>query len=308
MCTSGVAHPDTSLTAKTQRRSSLYIARNSLEWLEARDAALESGVHEPVTVFTPGVALSMTFTWIDSEKERCLSADDFLNNGFFDHVIFLVNLLEHANKICEAPGDKLGSSTSRLTFASTDVALPPGPYYLNDRTLHRVSRLYSDPLGAFMYGTLSHDEAQDVSEELAPYQIPVPSRLYFDPSSVERPLSGKRVAVKDVYRLTGTKTSASCRDYRDFNGPDTMTAEMVKRIIAAGAVIVGKTKTAQFASGEHARDWVDYQCPFHPRGDGYLDPDGSSTGSAVAIGAYEWLDYSLGTDSELVHCSVLESS
>ncbi len=101
----------------------------------------------------------------------------------------------------------------------------------------------------------------------------MPSRLYFDPPSLKYPLSGKRVAVKDVYDMKGTPTSASCRDYQSFIGKADMTAEMILRLTRAGAVIVGKTKTAQFASGENARDWVDYSCPFNPRGDGYLDPD-----------------------------------
>lgn len=80
--------------------------------------------------------------------------------------------------------------------------------------------------------------------------------------------------------------------------------EMVLRLINAGAVIVGKTKTAQFASGERAGDWVNYPCPFNPRGDGYLDQDGSSTGSAAAVAGYSWLDYSIGTDSKDVLCHV----
>lgn len=75
---------------------------------------------------------------------------------------------------------------------------------------------------------------------------------------------------------------------------------MVQRLVDAGAVLVGKTKTSQFASGEYAHDWVDYLCPFNPRGDGYMEPDCSSTGSAAAIAGYDWLDYALGSDSELL--------
>ena len=128
--------------------------------------------------------------------------------------------------------------------------------------------------------------------------IPVPSRLYFDPPSPKLPLNGKRIAIKDVYDLKGTPTSASSRDYQSFIGKASKTAEMIQRLIRAGAVIVGKTKTAQFASGEFAPHWVNYSCPLNPRGDGYLEPDCSSTGSGAAIAAYAWLDYSIGTDSK----------
>ena len=102
--------------------------------------------------------------------------------------------------------------------------------------------------------------------------------------------------------MKGTPTSASCRDYQSFIGKADVTAEMISRLTRAGAVIVGKTKTTQFASGENAPDWVDYSCPFNPRGDGYMDPDCSSTGSGAGLAAYEWLDYSIGTDSKsIVH-------
>jgi Asp-tRNA(Asn)/Glu-tRNA(Gln) amidotransferase A subunit family amidase len=47
------------------------------------------------------------------------------------------------------------------------------------------------------------------------------------------------------------------------------------------------------------RDWVDYQPPFNPRGDGYLDPGCSSAGSGAALAGYDWLDVTIGSDSEL---------
>ena len=69
------------------------------------------------------------------------------------------------------------------------------------------------------------------------------------------------------------------------------------KLLDLGAIIVGKTRTAQFAGGEHPMDWVDYKSSFNPRGDGSLSPSGSSTGSAAGLAAYRWLDFSLGTDS-----------
>ncbi|KAJ8113597.1 hypothetical protein ONZ43_g5119 [Nemania bipapillata] len=121
--------------------------------------------------------------------------------------------------------------------------------------------------------------------------------MYSEPASTDRPLQGKRVAIKDVFDLAGVPTGVSSRDYQAFSGNAKRSANMIAQLIEAGAVIVGKTKTTQFASGEHPRDWVDYQCPFNPRGDGYLDPELSSTGSAAAVAAYDWLDYSIGSDT-----------
>ncbi|KAK0624307.1 hypothetical protein B0T14DRAFT_427543, partial [Immersiella caudata] len=45
-------------------------------------------------------------------------------------------------------------------------------------------------------------------------------------------------------------------------------------------------------------DWVDYHAPWNPRGDGYLSPRGSSTGTCVALAGYLWCEAELGSDSE----------
>ena len=61
-----------------------------------------------------------------------------------------------------------------------------------------------------------------------------------------------------------------------------------------------KDKSTQFASGEGSMDWVDYQCSFNPRGDGYQDTSMSSIGSAAGLASYDWIDSSPGTDSESI--------
>jgi Asp-tRNA(Asn)/Glu-tRNA(Gln) amidotransferase A subunit family amidase len=42
---------------------------------------------------------------------------------------------------------------------------------------------------------------------------------------------------------------------------------------------------------------VDIHYPWNPRGDGYLTAASSSSGSAAAIAAYEWLDITIGSDT-----------
>lgn len=72
----------------------------------------------------------------------------------------------------------------------------------------------------------------------------------------------------------------------------------MQNLIDAGAIVVGKMKTSQFANGETATsDWVDYLSPFNPRGDSYQDPSSSSSGPGAGIAAYEWLDITLGSDT-----------
>jgi hypothetical protein len=81
-------------------------------------------------------------------------------------------------------------------------------------------------------------------------------------------------------------------------GPKEASADFVKDLVSKGAVIIGKTKLCAFASAEEPTDqWIDYHCPFDPRGDGYQSPSGSTTGGAAALAGYPWLDVSIGTDS-----------
>lgn len=127
--------------------------------------------------------------------------------------------------------------------------------------------------------------------------IGVPSRLYSVPSP-EKPLNGLRVSVKDNIDLAGVKTTLSSRSWEELYPPVNKTAPLLDKMLSLGATIVGKTKLSQFAEVEiPTSDWVDFHCPFNPRGDGYLSPEGSTSGGAVALAAYEWLDISIGSDS-----------
>ncbi|KAF2733281.1 amidase signature enzyme [Polyplosphaeria fusca] len=69
-------------------------------------------------------------------------------------------------------------------------------------------------------------------------------------------------------------------------------------LIDLGAVVVGKTKTTQFALGERPTgDYVDQLAPFNPRGDGYQHPQGSSCGTGAGVASYSWLDFGTGSDT-----------
>ncbi len=128
--------------------------------------------------------------------------------------------------------------------------------------------------------------------------VPVPSRLHYGRTQ-EKPLSGIRVTIKDVVDLKGVKTTGQSRAYAEMYGAREANAAIVSRLIDMGAVIIGKTKCTQFASSDQpTADWVDYRCPWNPRGDGYLSPRGSSTGTCVALAGYDWVDIGIGTDSK----------
>lgn len=107
--------------------------------------------------------------------------------------------------------------------------------------------------------------------------------------------------MKDIFDIRGLTTGLSSEAYKRCYESAKVTAPAIQSLIDQGAVIVGKTKTTQFASGMGARDWIENQSPFNPRGDGYLESDCSSSGGAVGLAAYQWLDYSIGSDSRFLH-------
>lgn len=137
--------------------------------------------------------------------------------------------------------------------------------------------------------------------------VAVPSRLYSQPST-QYPLAGKRISVKDNFELAGMKIALSNKSYLATYDASNTTAEVVESLIAKGAIIVGKTKMCAFATVENPTDqWIDFQCPFNPRGGGYLHPGGSSTGAGAALAGYKWLDHSIGSDSKYLVLAILRS-
>jgi Asp-tRNA(Asn)/Glu-tRNA(Gln) amidotransferase A subunit family amidase len=129
-------------------------------------------------------------------------------------------------------------------------------------------------------------------------QVAVPSRLY-TPQSPLTPLGGRRISIKDNFKVAGIKTTQTNRAFVDTYDQENETAQFVQQLIRLGAVIVGKTKMSAFASSEEAtHQWIDFHAPFNPRADGYQSPSGSTTGGAAGLAAYDWLDFSVGTDSK----------
>ncbi len=105
------------------------------------------------------------------------------------------------------------------------------------------------------------------------------------------PLYGIPFAIKDNIDVAGTPTTAACPAFAYSPVED---ANVVRRLLAAGAILIGKTNLDQFATGlvgvrsPHGTP----RNPFHP---GYA-PGGSSSGSATAV-AKGLVSFALGTDT-----------
>jgi Asp-tRNA(Asn)/Glu-tRNA(Gln) amidotransferase A subunit family amidase len=124
----------------------------------------------------------------------------------------------------------------------------------------------------------------------------VPSRCYFKPSK-SRPLDGARITVKDNIDIAGHKTSLCNRAWQELYPPSSKNAHCVQVLIDAGAIIVGKAKLMAMIMREEPLECVEFTAPFNPRGDRYQISSGSSHGSAAGVASYDWLDFSIGSDS-----------
>lgn len=109
--------------------------------------------------------------------------------------------------------------------------------------------------------------------------------------NVALPLYGVPFAVKDNIDVAGLETTAACRAFAYRTARD---ATSVARLRQAGAIVIGKTNLDQFATG-----LVGVRSPYGVPRNALRDdlvPGGSSSGSAVAVGA-GLVPFALGTDT-----------
>ncbi|KAJ5175598.1 uncharacterized protein N7482_001475 [Penicillium canariense] len=243
-------------------------------------------------------------------------SDDVFQTGFLQSVFLLYDGAGRSkadissHQALQKFGSKVVMASPRyrpeayLTPAKLLHDLPKGPYFFSPQTgeVYQAFRLYSDHQVAFTEGALSDGNGgfkplPAAASGAMTKSVAVPSRLYYTPTS-KKPLAGLRLGVKDIYHIKGLRTSGGNRAYYDLYSPQNTTGPAIQRLIDQGAIVVGKMGTVQFANGDNpTADWVDFHCPFNPRGDGYQAPGGSSSGPGAGIGAYDWLDIAVGSDT-----------
>ena len=108
------------------------------------------------------------------------------------------------------------------------------------------------------------------------------------------PLHGIPVAVKDIVDIEGRITTGGSKVWEKRVSP--VTATLVRRLVSAGMIVLGKTHTVEFAMGSFGTNqhmgspWNPWDLEVH-RG-----PGGSSSGTGVAVAA--WLaPWGIGTDT-----------
>ena len=108
------------------------------------------------------------------------------------------------------------------------------------------------------------------------------------------PLSGLTFAAKDIFDIAGHVTGCGNPHWRSTHGPAESNAWIVRRLVDAGAAMVGKTITDELTRGIFGEN-MHYGTPVNPRAPGRV-PGGSSSGSASAV-AGELVDFALGSDT-----------
>lgn len=164
-----------------------------------------------------------------------------------------------------------------FTFTSLRTAYQEGLPARNivEEVYRRIDAI-ADP-GIFIH-LIDKTELLAEAEKLGPYDA-------------SRPLWGIPFVIKDNIDAAGKPTTAACPAY-EFTAEED--AYVVRKLKAAGALLIGKTNLDQFATG-----LVGVRSPFPPPKnavDPKIVPGGSSSGSAVAV-AHGIVGFSLGTDT-----------
>ncbi|KAI0099796.1 amidase [Nemania sp. FL0031] len=262
------------------------------------------------TVFPLSHVSKITVNSLQAFRSNHLDPDDIFCPAFLNHIVF--------NGCQEGVASLDQSVTSFLESWRThswcfvqepsqaDNLLAPGPYVSYRGKIWEPWRVYYDDnlaLVTSLRPAISENNKR-TPVELDSYlntnrtRVVVPSRCYTSATnSADQPLAGVRIVVKDIFDIKGLKTSLCNRAWCEYYAPKAETAPCIAHLQELGAIIVGKARLNAMVVREEPMECVEFLAPFNPRGDGYQTPSGSSSGSCVALAAYPWIDFALGSDT-----------
>ena len=165
-----------------------------------------------------------------------------------------------------------GSNVSQLSLSEASQLVRSkkvSPVELTHECLSHIERL-NPKLNAFI--TVTADSALAAARQAE-------AEIQHDRS--RGPLHGIPIALKDVVDTAGVRTTAASDLFK--NRIPTQDAEIVRRLKAAGAVLLGKLNLHEFAYG--GSSVISYFGPVHNPWDSGYSPGGSSGGSAAAVAA-----------------------
>lgn len=175
------------------------------------------------------------------------------------------------SELCDLTIAELGER-----IAAKDVS----PVEVTDAHLERIDAL-NPTLNAFI--TVAHDRAREEAKQ-AESEIAV--------GRYRGPLHGIPIGVKDIIDTAGVRTTQGSSFFSN-NVPEE-DADCVRRFRDAGAIMIGKCNTAEFAAESATKN--PHYGPCRNPWDTSRVPAGSSGGSGAAVAAY-MVPGALGTDT-----------
>ncbi|KAL6812437.1 amidase signature domain-containing protein [Trichoderma sp. SZMC 28015] len=246
----------------------------------------------------------IVLSWIQQRLEE-YRKDDVFDNAFLANIIFQdARMTDQFHIAINARVFLQNSGMDSAAYLGHRRDLVPGPYLLWNQKLWEVCKLVDDSYETCMVALKpqqnllgSFERLSIMGQDSNVLSFAIPSRLKYSIPNQRLPLAGKRILIKDNIHLDGIKTSNGNRAFYETYGAKTQTAACIQDLIDKGAVVIGKTKMSSFENWEEPFQYTDYPAPWNPRADRYQSPGSSSSGSASAIAAYEWLDIAIGTDT-----------
>ena len=191
-------------------------------------------------------------------------------------------------ELCDLPAHKLARLIRGRDISAVEAV---------ESALARVEQVDGQP-GSLEPGELSPGEARrvhafiTVSADRARSQAAAVDRQ-ISAGEIPGPLAGVPFTVKDIFCVQGTPSTAGSRILANFVAP--YTATPVRRMEAAGGVMLGKVNLDEFTFGSSNESSAFQPSPRNPW-DPARVPGGSSGGSTAAVAAGEG-QLSLGTDT-----------
>jgi len=154
--------------------------------------------------------------------------------------------------------------------------------------VEQAAKIASGELSPVAVVQSSLDRIAEVNPQLNCFCFTFPERALEQAHAAEQavangaplgPLHGVPIAIKDLTATKGDRTTLGSYSH-EHHVPD-YDSVIVERLHAAGAIVVGKTTTPEFAYSSFTRSplWGATRNPWNPA----LNPGGSSGGSAVAV-------------------------
>ncbi|KAH3905666.1 hypothetical protein HBI56_201990 [Parastagonospora nodorum] len=188
------------------------------------------------------------------------------------------------------------------SFSSYIVFLAPAPYMVDRKMTWQPWRINADKhdtmVTSFRLKSTFDRQPRQIQFGRAGHTVYAvdPPRCYFQ-KSLEKPLNGVRIVVKDIFDIAGTKTTLCNKAWRDLYSVSSEHAPTIRSLLENDAITTAKTKPNAMTIREETMECVEYLAPFNPRGDDYQTSSGSSSESCAALVAYDWLDFAIGSDT-----------